>query len=80
MKPDNDFYDEDRDSVFHERIDILKDQGYRGFTVSGGTKSQGGAEIFAKNISGITLKTKGGTKEEAYKKMIDLIDHTLDDV
>ncbi|MEX0769859.1 MAG: hypothetical protein WD035_03945 [Balneolaceae bacterium] len=69
----------DRDSTFHERIDILKNQGYRGFSISGSQKKWGGVEIFAKNSSGQLLKASGETDEEAYKRMIDLIEHTLDE-
>ncbi len=38
-----------------------------------------GAEIIAKNSSGQLLKSSGETDEEAYKRMIDLIEHTLDE-
>ena len=71
--------DMNHEPVFHERIDILKDQGYRGFTITGGSQKWGGVEVVAKNSSGKKLMADGETKEEAYKKIIDLIDYTLDD-
>ncbi|MEX0994148.1 MAG: hypothetical protein WD599_01385 [Balneolaceae bacterium] len=67
----------DRNSVFHERIDILKDQGYRGYSITGSQKKWGGVEVHAKNSAGHILKASGETDEEAYKKMIDLIEHTV---
>lgn len=67
------------DSVFHERINMLKDQGYRGFEVSGGHQTPGGVEVIVKNQKGRTLSTQGESMDEAYENMIELIDHVLDD-
>jgi len=67
------------DSVFHERINMLKDQGYRGFEVSGGHQRAGGVEVTAKNQSGRTLSAQGESMDEAYENMIELIDQVLDD-
>lgn len=71
--------DMDRNSGFHERIDILKNKGYRGFTVEKNKNRWSGVEIIAKNPHGQLLKTNGETEEEAYIKMIDLIDQSLDE-
>jgi len=81
MKYDYDKINErDPDVIFHERITILEKYGYRGFTISGGILKPGGIEFEAENASGLSVKAEGETKEEAYKKLIDLIDNTLDEV
>lgn len=73
--------DLERDSVFHERIKLLKDQGYRGFIVESTRAKWGGVVLMTKNASlNRTLETDGETAEEAYKKMIDLIDVSLDEI
>ncbi len=71
--------DMNHEPVFHERIDILKDQGYRGFAITGVKQKWGGVEVVAENPSGKKLVADGETQEEAYKKVIDLIDLFLDD-
>jgi len=67
---------DDYDNVFHERVDILQDQGYLGFKVNKVTGSKETDEFIVetKNHKGATLHAKGETKEEAFKKMVDLID------
>lgn len=72
--------DMDEKSALHERINHLKDEGYRGFTVVKDVAKWNRREIEAKNASGITLKANGETQEEAYKKMVDMIDYNLDDI
>lgn len=80
MKYDYDkINDRGHDVVFHERITILEKYGYRGFTISSGRMTPGGIEIEAENAPGLSLKAEGETKVEAYKKLIDFIDLSLDE-
>lgn len=69
-------FSDEYDNVFHERINVLLDQGYLGFTVDKitGSKESGEFIVAATNHKGANLTAKGETKEEACKKMIDLID------
>ncbi len=69
------------DYLVHERIDILMDKGYCGFTITQISDNNFSGEylVEATNHQGITLTSKGETKEEACKKMIDLIDVTVND-
>ena len=69
----------DRDNLFHERINVLKDQGYRGFSVASIKGEKGEFNVTASNEKGRKLTANGETKEEAYKKLVDLIDNTLDE-
>ena len=78
MMPDGDPMD--REPVFHERIQLLKEEGYRGFTVTGSRDRWQGVVLVTHNRQlGRTLESDGETLEEAYKKMVDLIDHALED-
>ncbi len=67
------------DNVFHERINKLKDEGYRGFSVAGGQQKGEGFSVSAKNSKGLDLNAEGDTLDEAYESLIELIDYTLDD-
>jgi len=69
------------DYLVHERIDILMEQGYCGFTITSisGNNLTGEYLVEATNNQGKTLTSKGETKEDACKKLIDLIDVTVDD-
>lgn len=71
--------DQDRGSVFHERISVLRDHGYRGFSVSKIRKEWDGVQVTVQNDRGKTVTVSGDTNEEAYKKAIDQIDMILDD-
>lgn len=71
--------DRDESTPFHERITILKNQGYRGFSITKSESKWDGIEVTATSESGDTLKASGETGEEAYKKLIDQIDFTLDE-
>lgn len=71
--------DEERAPVFHERITELKNRGYRGFVIHKMSSKWDNVKLTARDKKGRTLKTSGETQEEAYKKMIDLIDATLDE-
>ncbi len=69
----------DRDHIFHERVNILKSDGYRGFVVTSEKSKGPEIEVTATNLQGKILSAGGETKEEAFKKIIDLIDTTIDD-
>lgn len=71
---------DEHDNIFHERVNVLIDQGYLGFTVDkiSGRNETGEFKVEATNNKGIKLTAKGETKEEACKKLIDLIDITVD--
>ena len=71
--------DIDRDYVIHERVNTLKDEGYRGFTVAGGKNKTEGFVVSAKNSKGRELKAEGDTLDEAYANLIEYIDYALDD-
>lgn len=69
----------ERESRLQERVNILKDQGYRGFQIAGGKgKAEGAVNVSAKNSKGITISAVGDTLDEAYANLIDKIDLTLD--
>lgn len=63
-----------RDPVFHERINILKNEAYRGFTIVSEKSKGPEIEVTATNLKGRILSAVGETKEEAFKKLVDLID------
>lgn len=69
---------QERDNVFHERVSILRDQGYRGFTVNKVQKEWDGVQVTAKNHKGRTVTGSGETNEEAYAKLIEKIDLALE--
>ncbi len=73
-----DLQDRDHENVFHERISILKDQGYRGFTINKVQGEWDGVQVTATNGRGRSLTGSGETKEEAYKKLIEKIDQALE--
>ena len=77
MMNDDNF--EDREYVFHERIKILRERGYRGFTIARESSSPAGIELTATAQDGKVLTTHGETRDEALKKMIDQIDLVLDE-
>lgn len=67
--------DEERSPVFHERISILKKEGYRGFFIQNITDNKsGGVRISAKNAGDYIIAETGETNEEALKKIIEKID------
>ena len=70
-----------RESVIQERVNILKDQGYRGFHLEKGhQKAEESYEVEAANAKGVRLTSDGDTLDEAYENMIEKIDYTLDDL
>lgn len=69
----------DRESSIQEWVNILKNKGYRGFQISGGTqKPEYSVEVSASNKAGIQLIAMGDTIDEAYENLIERIDITLD--
>ncbi|MEX2436204.1 MAG: hypothetical protein WD735_05915 [Balneolaceae bacterium] len=72
------YMERDPDAPMHERINLLDSEGYRGFKVTKKKKKWDGIEIEAGDNTNKTLSAGGETSEEAYKKLIDLIDLTLD--
>lgn len=70
--------DQDRENIFHERVSILKDQGYRGFSVSKINRKWDGVRVTVENGEGKTLSASGETIEEAYHSVIGSIDRFLD--
>lgn len=73
-------YDMDEKSALHERVNLLKNEGYRGFSVMKDVAKWNRREVTVKNSSGTQLKATGDTREEAYKKAVDMIDYNLDDL
>ncbi len=69
------------ESVLQERVNRLKDEGYRGFTVTAAKKSDKweGVKVTVKNSEGKELKAEGETVDEAYENIIELIDIAIDD-
>lgn len=70
---------EDNDNVFHERANILREQGYQGFTVSNKRNKWDGVQVTVENSDGRTVSAWGETQEEAYTNVIDNIDRLLDE-
>ncbi len=67
-------------STLQERVNILKGQGYRGFSLSGGSQRVGGAvQVVGKNSKGLMLTADGDSYDEACENLIEQIDYTLDD-
>jgi len=73
---------EEFDYLILERISILLKQGYFGFNVIRLTSDHKIDQFIveASNDRGVVLSASGDTKEEACKKLIDLIDLTMDDL
>lgn len=69
------------ESVLQERVNRLKNEGYRGFTVTSAKKSENwdGVKVTVKNSKGKELKAEGETIDEAYENAIELIDIAIDD-
>lgn len=70
---------QDRNNVIHERINVLNDQGYRGFTITGVRKEWEGFRVLARSDNGLIISASGDTKEEAYSNIIDNIDQVFDE-
>lgn len=76
----NKYLTDEQESIFHERVNVLMEQGYLGFKVNkvSGSNETGEFIVGATNHKGVILTAKGETKEEACKKLIDLIDINSD--
>ena len=71
-----DYYNQ---SALQERVNTLREQGYRGYSVTSGKgKVEGAVQVSATGKSGITLTATGDTVDEAYENLIEKIDVTLD--
>ncbi len=70
----------ERESALQERVNFLKDQGYRGFTVQGSQKKFDGVEVTVQNKKGKELSAEGESLDEAYENVIEMIDYALDDL
>jgi len=71
-------YDSDPDPVFHERIHVLTERGYRGFKITKKQQHWEGVKVTATNRTGKIVSSNGNTEQEALKKLIDQIDLLLD--
>ncbi len=72
--------DEMNRSVLQERVNLLKDQGYRGFKLVGGrSKSADVVLVTVENGKGVQFTSEGETPDEAYENLIERIDMLLDD-
>ncbi|MDZ7691121.1 MAG: hypothetical protein U5K69_08290 [Balneolaceae bacterium] len=69
---------QNRDNIFHERIAMLRDHGYRGFRVQKTQQLWDGVEVTAQNYRGRAISAAGETKDEAYTELIDQIDLALE--
>lgn len=69
------------ESVLQERVNRLKDEGYRGFTVISAKRSDkwDGVKVTVKNSKGKELNAEGETVDEAYENVIEFIDIAVDD-
>jgi hypothetical protein len=76
MTEDN--QDRHRESIFNERIRILRDKGYRGFRITRHERKWDGVLITARNEHGQVVTAFGDTNEEAFKKIIDQVDQLLE--
>lgn len=69
----------DRESTLHERVKILKTEGYRGFQIIKGNQNpEYSIEVSASNKKGVLLIAVGDTIDDAYENLIERIDITLD--
>ncbi len=65
-------------SALQERVNRLREQGYRGYTViSGKGKAKDSVEVSARGETGL-LSATGDTLDEAYENLIEKIDVTVD--
>lgn len=69
----------ERESVIQERVNLLRDEGYRGFQLEGGkAKAEHSVQVGALNSKGVHLTADGDTLDEAYENLIERIDYLLD--
>jgi len=72
-------FDSLQESNLHERVNKLKDEGYRGFNVKAGKEKAFGIEVTVVDKNGKQLTAEGETHDEAYENVIERIDYLLDD-
>jgi len=65
---------ESEQSRIQERINILKNKGYLGFSVVNTKRKWDGCEVTARDDTGKVITSEGESVEEAYKALIDRID------
>ncbi|WP_138429839.1 hypothetical protein [Fodinibius saliphilus] len=70
---------QNRENIFHERADLLKEKSYLGYSVIDAKTKWDGVQITAQKNNGKTVKAWGETIEEAYQNAIDNIDQSLDE-
>ena len=68
----------ERTSALQERINLLYNQGYRGFTVIGRRMNWENVLVKAENKKGRIIKAEGSTVDEAYENLIEMIDYSMD--
>ncbi|MCC5914704.1 MAG: hypothetical protein JJU46_10045 [Balneolaceae bacterium] len=71
-------YREEREIT--EKITLLRDAGYRGYSVTGINQSWNGVSVTANRVEGRELEAFGETLDQAYESLAELIDYTLDDI
>lgn len=74
---------DDRDdfyrSALQERVNLFREEGYRGFNpVSGKPRSDFAIRVTAENNNGHQLTAEGETLDEAYENLIEKIDAMMD--
>ncbi|TVQ66244.1 MAG: hypothetical protein EA360_06375 [Balneolaceae bacterium] len=69
----------ERESVIQERVNLLREEGYRGFQLEGGrAKAENSVQVGALDVKGVRLTADGDTLDEAYENLIERIDYLLD--
>lgn len=67
-------------TALQQRVNSLKTGGYRGFRVSADEirDVEFAIEVGARSNTGLMVIANGKTRDEAYEKLIERIDNTLD--
>lgn len=72
--------EQNSENAFHDRVEVLINGGYRGFTVAGIGREWDGVKVWARNDRGLILGASGDTQEEAFSNVIDCIDQEYDEL
>jgi len=67
-----------RESALQERINLLRENGYRGWDITGANRKWDGVQVTIMNKRGNSLVAEGETIDEAYENAIELIDLASD--
>lgn len=67
-----------REYALHERINLLRENEYRGWNVTGANQKWDGVRVTVMNTMGNSLMAEGETLDEAYENAIELIDVAVD--